>query len=1036
MDVKSLLAVFLLVTVVSGFSIAGISHFRAGLAVNASDALNVQLDTRNDGQASFSDEKVHTNPYSAKLVIPVGARRGSCAIALYPYNGTLNSLSTFSIFASYVNAVPSFVIYLDKDDNGVSDSILLSDYQLPSNGEWKISTGGKIYGWTEANYQLSNYGTTWKQLDAWKNDYGNVDVLYVGIALEYWAVDPNGYGEPLYADELMLNGATPTYASGSIKVQLDERYYGQASFTDEKVHTSPNSAKLVIPKGASQGSFAIALYPYNKPLSALSTFSVFASFFNATPRFVIYLDKNSDGVSDSILLSDYQLPSNGEWKITTGGERWGWTESNLEMSVYGLTWKQLDSWKTEYGNVTVLYLGITLEYWAVDPNGFGEPLYADELILDGVMYNILSPSSAPFKISGYILDSNGRGISGAYIIFNNVSTPSVSTDYSGYYVMPAPAGTYHINVWPPFDSNYINYDEPGFVVGSDMTKNITLSSGCKVSGYISNSSGTPMVGASVLFYSNGKIYGSGWFTNNLGYYFLSVPAGTYTIDAHPQTRFNPNYPGPVTDFPTYYEYNFTVNRNTVKNITVGGFSPSPSPTNNSSDSNSWPMFHKDLAHSGYSGSSGPLTNQILWKFQTGSSVESSPAVVDGVVYFGALWNGKNGFVYAINATTGSKIWQFATNSGVESSPAVVDGVVYIGSYIGQVYALNAANGALIWSFNAGGSVFPSPAVVNGTVYVGSANGYMYALNATNGSPSWSYQTNGTILSSPAVVDDVVYFGSEDHNMYALRASDGSEIWHYTTGSYIDTSPAVVDGMVYFGSRDGYVYALKATSGSQIWSFSPSHGNWGSYYYSTPAVADGVVYVGGYDSYIYALNAANGGLLWEFRTGGYIFSSPVVAGGVVYVGSFDCNVYALDARTGGKIWSYQTGDKMRSSCAVVNGVVYVGSCDGYLYAFGSSGAQSTSPATPIPTASSTEPTSSYTPSTSSTPPAKAAPAQISDLTDADAPSSEGSVVDVNGRLSDDTPLWGWVVTAIAVGIIVTVLGICCIAFWEIRKTQKI
>src|SRR4030042_2948540 len=613
MDVKSRLAAFLLLIVVSGFSIACIMHFRAGLAGNASDALNVQLDTRNDGQASFSDENVHINPYSAKLVIPVGARLGSCAIALYPYNGTLNSLSTFSIFASYVNAVHSFVIYLDKDDDGVSDSILLSDYQLPSNGEWKISTGGNIYGWTEANYQLSNYGTTWKQLDAWKNDYGSVNVLYVGIALEYWAVDPDGYGEPLYADELMLNGATPTYASGSINVQLDEKYYGQASFTDEKVHTSPNSSKLVIPTDASQGSCAIVLYPYNKPLSALSTFSVFASFFNATPRFVIYLDKNGDGVSDSILLSDYQLPSNGEWKITTGGERWGWTESNLEMSVYGLTWKQLDSWKTEYGNVTVLYLGITLEYWAVDPDGFGEPLYADELILDGVMYNIVSsptvtpdpspspaPSSALFKISGYILDSNGRGIAGAYIIFNNVSTPSVSTDYSGYYVMPAPAGTYHVNVWPPFDSNYINFDELGFVVGSDMTKNITLHSGCKVSGYISDSSGKPVIGAVVLLRNSVNTFGSGWFSNSAGYYFLCVAAGTYTIDVHPRTGYN--YSGPATNFPTYYEYNFTVNSNTVKNITVGGFSQSPSPTNssNSSDSNSWPMFHKDLAHSGYS----------------------------------------------------------------------------------------------------------------------------------------------------------------------------------------------------------------------------------------------------------------------------------------------------------------------------------------------------------------------------------------------------------------------------------------------------
>ncbi|MBN1357864.1 PQQ-binding-like beta-propeller repeat protein, partial [Candidatus Bathyarchaeota archaeon] len=544
-----------------------------------------------------------------------------------------------------------------------------------------------------------------------------------------------------------------TPSSNLLNVELKSNLDGQASFATEEVHTSSNSVKLVIPTGANVGSYAIALYPYNKALRTLSTFSVYTSYVNATPRFVIYLDKNNDGVSESILLSDYQFTSNGAWKVTTGGYRWGWTESNMHLSVYGVAWQQLDYWKTEYGNINVPYIGIALEYWAVDPDGFGEPLYADELILNGV---------------------------------------------------------------------------------------------------------------------------------------------TYTI-------------APV-------------------------LTPAPSPA---SDSDSWPMFHNDVAHSGYTESSGPLTNQLLWKYQTGSGIESSPAVVDGVVYFGSLWNGQNGFVNALNATTGSKIWQYATNSGIESSPAVVDGVVYIGSYSGNMYALNAASGSKIWAFNTGGSVFPSPAVVDGVVYVGSANGYMYALNAATGSPSWSYYTGGLILSSPAVIDGVVYFGSEDQNFYALQASDGSQIWNYSTGGFIDTSPVVVGGIVYFGSRDGYVYALNAFNGSEIWSFRPLHGNYGSYYYSTPAVANGVIYVGGYDSYIYALNAASGDLIWESPIGGYIFSSPVVAGGFVYAGSFDGKVYALNAITGGKIWSYQTGGKMRASCAVVNGVAYVGSDDGYLYAFGSS-----------------------------------------------------------------------------------------------------
>ena len=768
---KSLLVACLIAIVVSGFSLAGFAQF--GLAqdstitVSASNSLNVQLETVADGQALFTNETSHTSSYSAKLVIPKDAQQGSCAFALYPYNKPLSSISTVSIFASFKNATPVFVFRLDKNGDGIAEISLMSDYPFASNGEWKDTTVGNRWGWTEAYNQLSVYGKTWNPLDYWKDQYGNATVLYIGIALEYWAVEPYGFGEPMYADELTVNGATynivpapspsPTPSLGTLNVELQHKYDGQALFTNEKVHTSPKSVRLVIPENAAQGSYAMALYPYNGTLSSISSFSISTSYNHAVPRFMLCLEKNGHGWADTFLLSDYQFASNGEWKATTGGNRWGWTETNIDMTNYGLSWNPIDYWIAKYGNLKALYIGIVLEYWAIEPYGYGEPLYADELILNGVTYNI-APTTVPELV-----------------------------------------------------------------------------------------------------------------TSN----------------------------------------------------------------------QSWPMFHKDLAHSGYSESTGPLTNQTLWKYQTGSSIESSPAVVDGVAYIGALWNGHNGFVYALNATTGSKIWQYATDSGVESSPAVVDGVVYIGSYGGHVYALNAASGSELWSFNTGGSVFPSPAVVDGTVYVGSATGYMYALNATNGSQLWSFYTSDRIFSSPAVVDGVVYFASDDKNAYALKASDGSLIWKYTTGNYIDTSPVVANGMVYLGSRDGYVYALNAIDGSKIWSFRPLHGNYGSYYYSTPAVANGVVYVGGYDSYIYALNAANGNILWEFRTGGYIFSSPVVARATVYVGSYDGNVYALDAITGSKIWSYQTGGKMRSSCAVANGIVYVGSDDGYLYAFGSPSGQPTS-----------------------------------------------------------------------------------------------
>ena len=49
---------------------------------------------------------------------------------------------------------------------------------------------------------------------------------------------------------------------------------------------------------------------------------------------------------------------------------------------------------------------------------------------------------------------------------------------------------------------------------------------------------------------------------------------------------------------------------------------------------------------------------------------------DGVVYVGSV----DHHVYALDAETGELLWRYETGAGVFSSPAVSDGVVYVGSY--------------------------------------------------------------------------------------------------------------------------------------------------------------------------------------------------------------------------------------------------------------------------------------------------------------------------------------------------------------------
>ena len=63
---------------------------------------------------------------------------------------------------------------------------------------------------------------------------------------------------------------------------------------------------------------------------------------------------------------------------------------------------------------------------------------------------------------------------------------------------------------------------------------------------------------------------------------------------------------------------------------------------------------------------------------------------------------------------------------VDSSPAVADGVVYVGSYDGHLYAIDLLTGQGKWEFEAEDRV-SSPTLADGVVYVGSYDGYLYAL---------------------------------------------------------------------------------------------------------------------------------------------------------------------------------------------------------------------------------------------------------------------------------------------------------------------
>ena len=144
------------------------------------------------------------------------------------------------------------------------------------------------------------------------------------------------------------------------------------------------------------------------------------------------------------------------------------------------------------------------------------------------------------------------------------------------------------------------------------------------------------------------------------------------------------------------------------------------------------------------------------------------------------------------------LWSYEAGESIDSSPAVADGVVYVTSASGDLLALNLADGQLKWKYTVElGFGESSPAVANGRVFVGDLGGVFHAVNATDGRAAWTFKTGSEIKSSPVVVGDLVLIGSYDGTLYGLNVADGKVRWQVRTENYVHGTPSVLDGVAYF-----------------------------------------------------------------------------------------------------------------------------------------------------------------------------------------------------------------------------------------------
>jgi outer membrane protein assembly factor BamB len=279
------------------------------------------------------------------------------------------------------------------------------------------------------------------------------------------------------------------------------------------------------------------------------------------------------------------------------------------------------------------------------------------------------------------------------------------------------------------------------------------------------------------------------------------------------------------------------------------------------------------------------TGKQIWEFDDDGQmmpVFCSPCVAGDRLYVGQGFHTDGGCkFFCLDAATGQKVWEFATGSHLESTPAVADGTVFFGAGDDGVYALEAATGRRLWQ-RPGFHCDSALVVSSGRVYGGGGisrqtpTPALFCLDAATGNVVWTRQLQQSCWGAPTLVGNRVYYGcgngkvtESDKNpagaVMCLDTADGRLVWECPAGDAVLTRPAVDGRHVYFGSRDGHCYAADRESGKVVWK-QPL----GSPVVAAPAIAadcdrEGVtrvVYAAGSGGRVCGLDPRSGKVVWE------------------------------------------------------------------------------------------------------------------------------------------------------------------------------
>jgi outer membrane protein assembly factor BamB len=334
----------------------------------------------------------------------------------------------------------------------------------------------------------------------------------------------------------------------------------------------------------------------------------------------------------------------------------------------------------------------------------------------------------------------------------------------------------------------------------------------------------------------------------------------------------------------------------------------------------WSTSRGDVSNQASMDGGVPQDPAIVWEFQTGEDIYTTPAIGEVVVV--ARWDG---MAYGLDRLTGQAKWQTQFDDWIQASPALDADRVYILTRTGTVHALSLLDGSAVWERHIGGDSLAAIQIQDGALFVASGAN-VTKIRAVDGEALWRVDEGYDLIRGPpALANGLVIVAGLNGHMRALRDSDGVELWRVETGP-IRGSPVAVGDLILVPKRQGALAAYSTGDQTLQWE---SGGFW--QLESSPAVAGSTAVVVDYRNIIRAVSVETGETRWQMPSGGAAGSSPVISGGRIYSADPDGDLWAFGLDSGRLAWRLPLGGHFQSSPAIVVGVMYIGNRDGTMYA---------------------------------------------------------------------------------------------------------